>query len=148
MPGGPLGIARKAIDTVKAMAPGKLVVPEMQMMKDLRRVRSAVAHAEAALGAARAYVNEALERLGTGEPVGLDDRHALTLSRVHAFRAGRDITQAMVDTAGASAVYATSPLERLLRDASTLSQHIVAQERVYEQVGGVLLGEPQEFPLY
>ena len=152
MSGVPLGIARRAIDVVVETAPGKLVMPEMQMMKDLRRVRSAVAHAEAVLGAARAYVYESLDRawetLSSGEPLTVDERNALSLSRAHSFRVALDVTRSMVDAMGASAVYASSPLDRLHRDAITINQHIVTQERTYETLGGTLLGEPLLFPLY
>jgi hypothetical protein len=52
----------------------------------------------------------------------------------------------MVDTAGTQAVYTTSPLDRLLRDAITINQHIVAQERMLEILGGLALGADSPFP--
>lgn len=52
----------------------------------------------------------------------------------------------MVETAGTQAIYASSPLDRLLRDAITMNQHIVAQERVVEMVGGLLLGAEFTLP--
>jgi hypothetical protein len=51
----------------------------------------------------------------------------------------REVTQQMCDTVGASSIYASNPLERLQRDAITVAQHILAQQRVYEIVGELLL---------
>ena len=151
MHGVPLGLARRAIDVVAALAGEKLVIPEMVRMKDLPRVRAALARAEMQLGAARAYTFETLDAVWAclqerGE-LGRELRVALSLSRVNAFRAAREIAQAMVDTAGTTAIYTTSPLDRLLRDAITMSQHVVAQERLLEMVGGLLLGDEPRMPI-
>lgn len=63
MSGVPLGLARGAIDTVLDIARDKIVLPEGTPPRDESRVRLAVARAEAAHGAARAYVYDALDRL-------------------------------------------------------------------------------------
>jgi hypothetical protein len=47
---------------------------------------------------------------------------------------------------GTAAIYASSPLDRLLRDAVTLSQHVVAQERMVETIGGIVVGEESPVP--
>ncbi len=93
-------------------------------------------------------LDRAWDRVTAGEPLTTDERHALTLSRANSFRMARDVTQSMVDAMGSGAIYSTSPLERLLRDATTISQHIVAEERTYETAGATLLGEPFVVPLY
>jgi alkylation response protein AidB-like acyl-CoA dehydrogenase len=150
MHGVPLGLARRAIDSVVALAGHKRLMPELVLLKDVPRVRSALARAEMQLGAARAYTYETLDAVWEcvqqrGE-LSLELRVALSLSRVHAFRTAREVTQAMVDTAGTSAIYASSPLDRLLRDAITMSQHVVAQERLLEMVGGMIVGELPRIP--
>ena len=58
----------------------------------------------------------------------------------------RDVAQLMVDTAGSQAIYTSSPLDRLLRDTITMNQHIVAQERMMEILGGLALGADSPFP--
>jgi indole-3-acetate monooxygenase len=121
-------------------------------MRDEPRVRSSVAHAETAYGAARAYVYDVRDRVwdelqadgALSRPTRL--QLALALSRAHAFRMARNVAQLMVDTAGTQAIYASSPLDRLLRDAITINRHIVAQERLIELVGGLLLGEEPTLP--
>jgi alkylation response protein AidB-like acyl-CoA dehydrogenase len=150
MRGVPLGLARRAIDCAIAVAEKKVVMPEMTRLRDVPRVRAALARAQMQLGAARAYTYETLDRvweqLQTRGELSLDLRVAMSLSRIHAFRVAREVAQAMVDTIGASAIYATSPLDRLLRDAITMSQHVVAQERVVEMIGGMLVGETPPIP--
>ncbi len=110
------------------------------------------ATSDAILGAARAYSHETLdavwEALNQRGELSRELRVALALSRIHAFRVAREVTQAMVDTAGTSAIYASSPLDRLLRDAITVSQHVVAQERVAEMIGGLLVGEETAIPFF
>jgi len=150
MHGVALGLARRAIDEVQLIASTKVLMPEMIAMRDAPRVRSAVARAEMMLGAARAYTYETLDavwaELSTEGALSEPLRVALGLSRVNAFRTARDVAQLMVDTAGTQAIYATSPLDRLLRDAITMNQHIVAQERMLEILGGLALGADSPFP--
>jgi alkylation response protein AidB-like acyl-CoA dehydrogenase len=150
MHGVPLGLARRAIDVVRRLAGEKRSLPELVLLKDLPRVRAALARAEMELGAARAYayetmdvVWEALRRDGSLRP---EVRLALGLSRVRAFRTAREVAQLMVDTAGTSAIYQSSPLDRLLRDAITMSQHVVAQERMLEMLGMLAVGDESPVP--
>lgn len=151
MPGVPLGLARRAIDIVRDLAADKLVMPELVMMKDQVRVQLAVARAETMLGAARAYAYSALdlmwETVLAGNEPPVDVRAAIILSRAHSFRAAREVTQLMCDTAGGSSIYRTNPLERLLRDVVTLNQHIVAQDRVLEMVGAAFLTSSPLMPV-
>jgi len=43
-------------------------------------------------------------------------------------------------TAGATALYVTSPLERAFRDVHTMTQHIAVHPRGMERAGRVLFG--------
>jgi alkylation response protein AidB-like acyl-CoA dehydrogenase len=150
MHGVALGLARRAIDSTRELCEQKRVLPEFTLLKDLPRVRSALAWAEMQLGAARAYSYETLdavwERLCAGDPLSRELRIALGLSRIQAFRSAREVAQRMVDTAGTSAIYASSPLDRLLRDAITLTQHVATQERMLEMLGGMVVGEDPRLP--
>jgi alkylation response protein AidB-like acyl-CoA dehydrogenase len=151
MHGVALGLARRAINEVTELAGVKRLLPELVLLKDVPRVRAALARAEMQLGAARAYTYETLDALWrclcAGGPPTWELRLALGLSRVNAFRMAREVAQAMVDTAGTTAIYASSPLDRLLRDAITLSQHVVAQERLLEMLGGLAVGEEPRLPI-
>lgn len=150
MHGVPLGLARRAIDTVREIAEQKIVMPEMVKLRDVPRVRAALARAEMQLGAARAYTYETLDaiwaQLSAGRELTREQRVAIALSRIHCFRVAREIASAMVDTAGTTAIYAASPLDRLQRDAITMSQHVVAQDRMVEMIGGILVGQDSPIP--
>jgi len=149
MHGVALGLARKAIDTLETLAQTKRApnftrASESLAMKDVPRVRAAAAKAEMLLGAARAYTYETMdaiwEQLNKEGTVSGPTRLAVALSRQYVFRTAREITQMMVDAAGASAIYNASPLQALLRDAYTACMHWSAQERTLEMLGGAIIG--------
>lgn len=147
MAGVPLGLARRAIDELCALAGQKVVAipPPPVLLKNLPRVRLAVARAESLLGAARAYVYATVERLweeveSRGE-ASMKARRDVGLARIHAHRMACEVAQLMFDTAGPAAVYATSPLDRLLRDADTINQHLLFNDGVLEELGAMALGE-------
>jgi alkylation response protein AidB-like acyl-CoA dehydrogenase len=150
MHGVALGIARRAIDVVRGLAETKTLVPELVLMKNAPRVRSALARAEGMLGAARAYTYETMDRIWEALQregrLSLDLRLHLSLSRVGAFQTARDVAQLMVDTAGSSSIYASSPLDRLLRDAITVRTHIAVQDRLMEAVSALAVGEEPPVP--
>jgi indole-3-acetate monooxygenase len=102
------------------------------------------------LGAARAYTYDTMDRVWDAlHRVGGLSRELrlhLTMSRMAAFDMARDVTQLMIDTAGSSSIYASSPLDRLLRDAITVRTHIGVQPRLMEMVAGLVVDEDPLFP--
>jgi alkylation response protein AidB-like acyl-CoA dehydrogenase len=150
MNGVALGLARQAIDVVRKLAAEKTLVPEMMLMKDVPRVRVALARAEGMLGAARAYTYDTMDRvweaLRREGRLSHELRLHLSMSRMSAFDMARDVTQLMVDTAGSSSIYASSPLDRLLRDAITLRTHIAVQDRMLWPVSALAVGEDPPVP--
>jgi len=148
--GVPLGLARRAIDEVIGISQSKVFLPQFTVMRDVPRVKEAVADAEMLLRSVRAYSYSALESvwesLIADQPISAEQRVDLTLSRVQAFRVARDVAQRMVSLAGTQAIYRSSVLDRLLRDAITLNQHVVAGSMMSEGAGGLALGiEPTGF---
>ncbi len=147
MAGTPLGLARRAIDELVALAGKKIVAipPPPVLIKNLPRVRLAVARAESLLGAARAYVYETVERLWReveeDGAASLKARRDVGLARIHAHRMAAEVAELMFDAAGPAAVYASSPLDRLLRDAVTIKQHLLFNDGVLEELGAMALGD-------
>jgi alkylation response protein AidB-like acyl-CoA dehydrogenase len=144
MSGVPLGLARAALDDATAILEAKedrvLKVP----YRDMPRVQTAVAECEMLLGSARAYVFESVaaiwDRYDAGTVPTAAERAAGWLSRLNAFQSARTITRTLYDTIGGSAVYTRqTPFDRYLRDAETMCQHIVGQEKGLELVGEMLL---------
>jgi alkylation response protein AidB-like acyl-CoA dehydrogenase len=150
--GIPLGLARRAIEEARKVVISKTATLEAVLLKDLGRVRLGIAEAEMKLGAARAFTHQSLDRLWSeiltrGRPTR-EARVNMALSRVNAFRAAREVAQLMCDTAGSPSIYSSNPLDRLLRDAQTMNQHIMAQEAMLEHLGGVSLGEANPLPVF
>jgi alkylation response protein AidB-like acyl-CoA dehydrogenase len=68
------------------------------------------------------------------------DRGALWQAAAHAAHSALEAIGMLYTAAGATGVYATSPLDRCLRDARTAVQHICTQEQHFELAGRHLLG--------
>jgi alkylation response protein AidB-like acyl-CoA dehydrogenase len=153
MAGVPLGLARRTIDDVAHLMTTKKDRLGNASYRDNSRVQAAIADAEMMHGRARAYVFHALEaqwrRLENDQPMTRRERSDAWLSRLNAFQSARDITRLMYDTVGGDAIYSKKgSLDRGLRDASTMCQHIVGQRKELENVGALLLdAEKQLSPM-
>ena len=141
MAGTPLGLMRRAIDVALELAGEKVIAlpPPPTSMRHLPRVKFALARAQMLCGAARAAVYESVNRYwaellrdGHGS---LQTRRDMGLARVHAHRTAREVAQLMFDTVGAPAVYESSPLGALLRDAIVINQHLGFNDGVIERLG-------------
>ncbi|WIV57262.1 acyl-CoA dehydrogenase family protein [Amycolatopsis nalaikhensis] len=147
MPGVALGVARAALDhaTDAAVAAGR---------EDDYRTQTTIAECEGDFAATREGVYGALRRQhevlsagGTLDDLTARERAALPLSRRHAFRTARSIVTRLYDLVQTTAIYRPSPLDRWLRDTTTMCQHIVAQDRILQTAGAHLLGGRPAFPL-
>ncbi|MGH7075246.1 MAG: acyl-CoA dehydrogenase family protein [Stellaceae bacterium] len=150
MAGTPLGLMRRAIDVTLALAGEKVVkLPAPPTpMRDLPRVKFALARAQMLYGAARAAVYDSVNRYwaellrdGRGSLLA---RRDMGLARIHAHRTAREVAQLMFDTVGAPAVYDNVPLGSLLRDAIVINQHLGFNDGVVERLGGVMFGDPPD----
>ena len=144
-----LGLARRAIDAALAVAEKKIHIfpPPPILLRDRPHARVALAKAEMELGAARAFTYGTIDRIWDDAQargrVSEENRRAMALSLSHAFRSARRIAQSMYDLVGPTAVFATkTPLDRLLRDAITMSQHLLLADSFLEIVGGTIVGDP------
>ncbi|MEE1757281.1 acyl-CoA dehydrogenase family protein [Streptomyces sp. SP18CS02] len=150
MPGVPLGVARAALDHVRELADGRVERATRQPWAETYRVQMTVAEAEMELGAARHAVYGSLRRqwdlLSAGAELDEDDRVATVLARVNAFRVARSIVSRLYELVGTVAIYQPSPLDRWLRDLTTIRQHVIAQDQVLQSVGAHLLGGTPQNP--
>jgi alkylation response protein AidB-like acyl-CoA dehydrogenase len=147
MPGVALGAARAALDYARdaAVAAGR---------SEDYRTQITMAGCESDFAATRHGGYGALRRQhdilvagGTLDDLTPGERAALPLSRWHAFRTARSIVTRLYDLVQTSAIYRPSPLDRWLRDTTTMCQHIVAQDRILQTAGAHLLGGRPLFPL-
>ena len=146
-----LGVARRAIDAALAIAEKKVHIfpPPPMPLRQRPHARVALAKAEMTWRAARAFTYETTDRIWeeacTRGRVSPDTRRAMALSLQHSFRSAREVVQSMYDLAGPTAVFSTkTPLDRLLRDAITMSEHLLLSDSFLEMVGAGIVGEPPQ----
>jgi alkylation response protein AidB-like acyl-CoA dehydrogenase len=142
--GFPLGVARRALDEFVALAHTKSMVPQMPPMAQDTHVEIEVAHAEGALRAARAYVDDALgdawATVCNGDDMTMEQRGNVLMAVQHAARTARAVVGTVYSLAGGSAIYDDNPIQRCARDIEAGTQHIffgVAQSR---STGRILFG--------
>jgi alkylation response protein AidB-like acyl-CoA dehydrogenase len=138
------GIARHAVDELVSLAATKTATLQRRRLAERPVVQAKVAEAEALLGSARAFLREAVERAwesaARGGGIPLVDRARLRLAATHATATAARAVDLMYTSGGGTAIYAASPLQRCLRDAHAVTQHVMVAEPTYELVGRVLLG--------
>lgn len=150
MPGVPLGVARAALDYVRAIAVERIDRTTEQPWAENYRVQMTIAEAEMELAAVRDAVYGSLQRLwdrleSGGEPTVEERVHAV-LARTNAFRVARSIVSRLYDLMATTSIYQPSPLDRWLRDTTTMCQHVIAQDQVIQSAGALLLGGTPQNP--
>ena len=137
-----LGVARHALDAFAAQAAGSPERPAQLGDRPLAQLR--LAQAEPLVGAARAYIlattADAWASATCGAELTRAQRSAIRLAMTYAVQSAAQAIDLVRDTAGASAIYVSSPIERCHRDIHVATQHAVVATPSYEMLGRVLLG--------
>ncbi|MGW5049562.1 acyl-CoA dehydrogenase family protein [Actinokineospora sp. NPDC004072] len=149
MCGVSLGIARAALDHAREVIEGRVERMSGTPWPKLENVQIALAECEAEYYVARAGVYRSLERvwevtadgIGTLDDLTPDERGAPALAGWAAFGMARSVTRKLCDLLGASTLRDGDPMNRWLRDAAAIRQHVTAGDRVTQSVGAYLLGE-------
>ncbi len=139
-----LGIGRRAIDELVAIAKVKTPFGMMSNLASRPSAQLAVADAEAALGAARAFLFDEVQTTWTqalqGRPASPLQRGRIRLAATHAVSSAAHAVDLAYTTGGASAMYDHSPLQRAFRDIHAITQHFTVAPPSRELEGKVLLG--------
>jgi alkylation response protein AidB-like acyl-CoA dehydrogenase len=145
--GVPLGIARRAIDTVLELAQEKPVAHGLgtpPKLRDNPQVQEALALAEMSLGGARALCYSTIEDLWdtllAGERVTKRQRGMYRMGMAWSHQVAREVVGSMYDVASTTSIARGSTLDRQLRDIATACQHRMVHTRVYAPAGRLLLG--------
>jgi indole-3-acetate monooxygenase len=156
--GVPLGLARAALDAVEDLSQRKVLVPDphklfgSRLLRDDSRAHEAVALAEGQLAAARSFAYSSLEELwGTltrDEKLSARQRALYRIMLIHMHRVAKEVIIAMYDLAATSAIYRTSPLDRIMRDILTACQHGMVHPKMYRPAGRMLLGLHSGDPMF
>jgi alkylation response protein AidB-like acyl-CoA dehydrogenase len=128
MAGFPLGVARRALDELAALAPTKRRGTSPVPVAEDPHVQLEVGRAEAGLLSARAFVHTALgevwEVVCRGSVPTAEQLGRTGLATQQAMQAAITAVDLAFGFAGAGAVYSGHPLERCFRDLHTANQHI------------------------
>jgi alkylation response protein AidB-like acyl-CoA dehydrogenase len=139
-----LGIARHAIEVFKALAVAKTPTGTQELLRASPVVQSQLGQAEGLLRAGRAFLSESLADawavVNRGEPLSWMQRGLLWLSATQAVTQAVQAVDIVYRAGGASSVYASTHLERCLRDIRAASQHLTVMPTNYEVAGQLFLG--------
>ena len=131
-----LGIARASIDAFVALATKKTPPGSKRSLAHRELVQFEVAHAEAKLRAARAFLRE----VGARAKNDIPSRTELRLAAAHAATTSAEVVNAMYRAGGGSSIYSKSPLQRYFRDANVVTQHLMVSDAATTMAGRMLLG--------
>jgi alkylation response protein AidB-like acyl-CoA dehydrogenase len=139
-----LGIARAAIDAFITLAAGKVRLGGSAALAQDGLVQTTVGRAEAQLHSARAFaldVAEEMTRATAAEgQISRDTTALVALAAAQAAETATEVVTMLFKLAGASAIYASSRLERCFRDVHMLTQHRATNVFNFETAGRHFLG--------
>ena len=134
------------------MAQTKVPTLSTAVLADRPATQLELARAEAALGAARSFLYDSVEDLWRTLNAGREPTpRQVALYRIAAANAaetGASVARSAHVHAGGSSIYATSSLQRHMRDAEAITHHFTVAPHVWEDAGGVLLGRQPSAPLF
>jgi alkylation response protein AidB-like acyl-CoA dehydrogenase len=139
-----LGIARHAIDILTELAGTKVASRSRRTLHEDATMQADLGRAEALLRSGRAFLFEALTEawqvVSAGQTLSLAQRATLWMASTHAANSAKKATELMFSAGGSASPYATSGLERCLRDILAATQHVTLAPANYQMTGQALLG--------
>jgi alkylation response protein AidB-like acyl-CoA dehydrogenase len=143
--GSPLGIASGAMAAfTKAATQKKVRLSTTIQLQDREILQSTLGRAEVIIGAARAFLREAMVEL----LVALDDdcdrlmqaRARLRIACAYAAESSASVVQMLTTETGAGAIFESNPLERAGRDVNAAVKHVAMSPQSYIVAGRLRLG--------
>ncbi len=142
-----IGLAERAIEELVAIG-SKRSTGSKKTLSERGTLQADLALAVASVRQARAYLhattNGIWQRSAAGEPVSDADRAELRLAATSAARRSVEAVDLCYHAAGSSAVYLSSPLQRVFRDAHVAITHGMVAPRTMEPLGRFLFGLPTD----
>ncbi len=145
-----LGVARLAIESLVTLSHEKSPQGSQRPLAERQSIQLQVARSEARLRAARQFLLSTVDvawAAADDNRLVLDIRRDLRLATTYATKEAVTVVEAMYDCAGGDAVFASSPLQRCLRDVRVASQHVMVSESTYELTGRLFLDLPVKLEL-
>ena len=139
-----LGIARAAVDAFIELTKHKTQAWSSEALRDDKAVWRVVGETDGALKMARGgllrTLDDVWDDVARDGELTLANRIAIRQAATFAIHAARDVVHTVYHEAGATAIWADRPFERLFRDVNTVSQQTQGRRTHFETVGHYLLG--------
>jgi len=144
--GFPLGVGRRAIEELEALAPGKHRWRRDVSVAEDAHTQLVLGRASAGLLAARAFAVEAFDSAWASVQAGCrpseEQRGRMTLAAQQAMDAALTAVDTVHRLAGGSVVFEDHPLGRCFRDLHAAAQHVFFSGELFAEHGRRLLGLP------
>ncbi len=134
-----LGIARAAVDELRTVLPAKAGPPDFRPMSEDFEKEVEVAKADTLVGSARAYLYETLDKawnaVEAGKTLSKETRGRFRAACTNAVLSSVEAVDLVYATAGTTAVYRRSELERQFRDIHTAAAHVFMRSATRADAG-------------
>ncbi len=142
------GNARAALDEFRDFAGGARTAGARRVLAERAPIQQSYAEMDARLRSARAFLlDEVAQAWASAQAEGriaLETRARLRLAATHLTRTAAEVCRVAQDLCGGAAVFTENIMQRKLRDAQTMTAHMMIAPATYELAGRALLGLPTD----
>jgi alkylation response protein AidB-like acyl-CoA dehydrogenase len=142
------GNARAALDDFIAFAASGRTAGSRKPLADRGTAQATLAQAEAQYRSARAFLfDEVAQSWALAQRdrrIPIEHRARLRLAATHMTRTAAEVVRTVHELGGGAAIFSEHAQERRLRDAQTITAHMMTAPASYELVGRVLFGLPTD----
>jgi indole-3-acetate monooxygenase len=146
-----LGVARNAINELKALANKKTPLGSMVLIRERGVAQRKMGRAEALVQSARIYlhqkISECWSKVLAGETISLEEKADLLLAATHANQSCLEAVELVYTAAGTNGIYLKNKLAHYFTDAEVLRLHGFMNESRYETAGQVHFGLQPDLPI-
>lgn len=146
-----LGVARNAINELKALAQKKIQLGSTVSIRERGVVQRKLGKAEGFVQSSRAFLYQVItdnwNKTLAGEKVPLEDKAGLLLAAAHTNQSCAKAVDLMYSAAGSTAIYTHNKLEHFFADAQVIRQHGFMNDSRYETVAQVYFGLQPDLPV-
>lgn len=147
-----LGIARASIDGLVELATKKTPAYTQKTLKDRAVVQTQLARAEAAVGAARAYLHavfaDAWADALAGRTITMDQKMKAQLAATNTVLAAAEAVDLVHAAVGATGIRREYDFQKYFRDVHVITQHAFLGESRLESVGRMMFGLDPEWGFF
>src|SRR5215470_17691677 len=139
-----LGIARRMLDSFRALATEKTPRGFKRPLAESAVVQSQMAQAEAQLRSARGFLLSSLDEIwravGSSGVLTLDQRVLIRLASTYAIHQAKTVADTVHHAGGATSIFIESAFDRGFRDMHAVTQQLQGRQSHFETVGRFLFG--------